>query len=105
MKERRCLLKWRPQEVLGKDFQVYGSTEEPLFLAKDVAEWIDYSFKDSRKTARDVSKMLRTVDEDEKMVGTLFLSCKTREAWFLTEHGVYEVLMQSRKPIAKQFIR
>ena len=23
--------------------------------------------------------------------------------WFLTEDGLYEVLMQSRKPIAKQF--
>lgn len=23
--------------------------------------------------------------------------------WFLTENGLYEVLMQSRKPIAKQF--
>ena len=25
------------------------------------------------------------------------------EAWFLTEDGLYEVLMQSRKPIAKEF--
>lgn len=25
--------------------------------------------------------------------------------WFLTEHGLYEVLMQSRKPIAKEFKR
>lgn len=23
--------------------------------------------------------------------------------WFLTDDGLYEVLMQSRKPIAKQF--
>ena len=26
-----------------------------------------------------------------------------RVSWFLTEDGLYEVLMQSRKPIAKQF--
>ena len=25
------------------------------------------------------------------------------KAWFLTENGLYEVLMQSRKPIAKEF--
>ncbi|HII4514490.1 TPA: phage antirepressor [Clostridium perfringens] len=89
--------------VLGKNFKVYGTTENPLFLAKDVAEWIDYSYKDSRKTARDTSKMLKTIDEEEKLVGTLFLSGQNREAWFLTEDGLYEVLMQSRKPIAKEF--
>ena len=47
--------------------------------------------------------MLNTVDEDEKLNGTLFLSGQNRKVWFLTEAGVYEVLMQSRKPIAKQF--
>ena len=29
------------QEVLGKDFTIYGTLEEPLFLAKDVADWIE----------------------------------------------------------------
>ncbi|HAT4185755.1 phage antirepressor [Clostridium perfringens] len=91
------------RKVLGKDFKVYGTIENPLVLAKDVAEWIDYSYKDSRKTARDTSKMLKTIDEEEKLVGTLFLSGQNREAWFLTEDGLYEVLMQSRKPIAKEF--
>lgn len=91
------------RKVLGKDFKVYGTTENPLVLAKDVAEWIDYSYKDSRKTARDTSKMLKTIDKEEKLVGTLFLSGQNREAWFLTEDGLYEVLMQSRKPIAKEF--
>lgn len=91
------------RSVLGKNFKVYGTTENPLFLAKNVAEWIDYSYKDSRKTARDTSKMLKTIDEEEKLVGTLFLSGQNREAWFLTEDGLYEVLMQSRKPIAKEF--
>ena len=31
------------QEVLGKHFTVYGTADEPLFLAKDVAEWIEHS--------------------------------------------------------------
>lgn len=82
------------QEVLGKEFKMYGTFEEPLFLAKNVAEWIEHS---------DVSTMLRTVDQDEKLVQTLFASGQGREMWFLTENGLYEVLMQSRKPIAKQF--
>lgn len=48
--------------------------------------------------------MLLTIEDDEKLRGTLFLSGQNREMWLLTEDGVYEVLMQSRKPIAKQMI-
>lgn len=84
----------KEQEVLGKDFKVYGSVDEPLFLAKDVANWIEHS---------DVSMMLKKIDEDEKLLQRLFVSGQNREMWFLTENGLYEVLMQSRKPIAKQF--
>ena len=92
------------QEVLGKDFKIYGTIAEPLFLAKDVAEWIEYD-----KTQ--VGKMLRTVDEDEKIkllcgrnnVTVSSKARKTQQAWFLTEDGLYEVLFQSRKPLAKQF--
>lgn len=86
------------QEVLGKQFRVYGTAEEPLFLAKDVAEWIEYSVSN-------VSKMLAAVDDEEKTIHTISTSGSNyqTEAWFLTEDGLYEVLMQSRKPIAKQF--
>ena len=84
------------QEVLGKHFAVYGTVDEPLFVAKDVAEWIEYDVSS-------VNKMLDKIDEDEKLVGTLFRSGQNREAWFLTENGLYEVLMQSRKPLAKEF--
>ena len=82
------------QEVLGKHFTVYGTADEPLFLAKDVAEWIEHSKP---------SIMIDTVDEDEKLRETIFTSGQNREVWFLTENGLYEVLMQSRKPLAKAF--
>ena len=80
-------------EILGKRIQMYNSIEYPLFLASDVAEWIEHS---------QTSKMVKSVDDDEKLMGTLFLSGQNRDAWFLTEDGLYEVCMQSRKPIAKQ---
>ena len=89
------------REVLGKEFKIYGDFENPLFLAKDVAEWIEYS--KTGKGAYDVSKMLNTVDDIEKLSGTIFVSGQNREMRFLTEDGLYEVLMQSRKPIAKEF--
>lgn len=84
------------QEVLGKQFRVYGTAEEPLFLAKDVAEWIEYD-------TSSVHKMLANVDDDEKVRKNVPTLGGTQESWFLTENGLYEVLMQSRKPIAKQF--
>ena len=80
------------EEVLGQQFNVYGDYENPLFLAKDVATWIEYGISN-------VSKMVKNVDEDEKKV----IRTKSTSATFLTEQGLYEVLMQSKKPIAKQF--
>ena len=84
------------QEVLGKDFHIYGTVEEPLFLAKDVAKLIEHS--NSRM-------MLKNIDEDEKVVNNVYTLGGTQEMLFLTEAGLYEVLFQSRKPIAKQFKR
>jgi prophage antirepressor-like protein len=84
------------QEVLGKQFKVYGTAEEPLFLAKDVAEWIEYD-------TSSVHKMLANVDDDEKVRKNVPTLGGTQESWCLTENGLYEVLMQSRKLIAKQF--
>ena len=82
------------REVLGKHFRMYGDIENPLFLAKDVAEWIEHS---------NPRMMLQNIDEDEKVVNNVYTPGGNQEAWFLNEDGVYEVLMQSRKPIAKQF--
>ena len=51
--------------------------------------------------------MLKKIDEDEKVKvrpkQSLGLLTNNNEYWFLTEDGFYEVLMQSRKPIAKAF--
>lgn len=59
---------------------------------KDVAECIGYN-------ASSTNKFLSTVDDDEKLNGTIFRLGQNREMWFLSEDGLYEVLMQSRKPI------
>ena len=72
-----------------------------MVLAKDVAEWIEYD-------GTSVSSMCKLVDEDEvvKMFCTLSYSNNhpkqviptgSANRLFLTEDGLYEVLMQSRK--------
>ena len=89
------------RKLLNKHFKIYGDFDNPLFLAKDVAEWIDYSKKSNG--SYDVNSMLRMVDEDEKLIRKISVSGRNRNMWFLTEDGFYEVCMQSTKPNAKQF--
>jgi anti-repressor protein len=80
--------------VLNKPFKIYGNYEKPLFLAKDIANYIEHNKP---------FEMLQSIDESEKLKAILSLSGQKREYWFITEDGLYEILMQSRKPIAKQF--
>lgn len=80
--------------LCGQEFTIYGTPTDPLFLAKDVAEIIEH---------QQVSRMVELVEDDEKLMCLVSTSGQNREMWFLTEQGLYEVLMQSRKPIAKQF--
>jgi prophage antirepressor-like protein len=84
----------KQENLLGKNFSIFGDLENPLFLAKDVAAWIEHS---------NPTEMVRGIDDDEKLNSTILSSGQNRDVIFLTENGLYEVLMQSRKPIAKQF--
>lgn len=81
-------------ELLGRQFTVYGTVENPLFKAKDIATIIEHP---------NITRMLSLVDDDEKGVNQLLTPGGNQQVWMLTEGGLYEVLMQSRKPIAKQF--
>ena len=83
-------------ELLGHQFTVYGTAENPMFLAREIAECIDYD-----KTS--LNKLVASVDDDEKGRNIIPTPGGNQQVWFLTEDGLYEVLMQSRKPIAKQF--
>ena len=92
------------REILGKNVKVYGTIDEPLFLAKDVASWIEHS---------NVSKMISDaeLDKEDTFNGVIDITysygngtrTRSQESLFLTEDGLYEVFMQSRKPIAKDF--
>ena len=58
-KEKLQVLK--QTELLGQQLTVYGTMEQPLFLAKDVAEWIEHS---------NTASMLQSIDADEKALMT-----------------------------------
>lgn len=97
--EEKVLTVVQETVILGKNIQMYGSIEFPWFLAKDVAEWIDYSKSNGKYQ---ISNMLKKVDDDEKGLKSFNTLGGVQETWFLTEDGLYECCMRSTKPVAKQ---
>lgn len=91
-------------EVVGKIqfdnkmLDVYCSVNEPLFKAADIAEIIEYS-------AGNTWKLLEMCEEDEKLTLPTVVGCQRRTASFVTELGLYNILAQSRKPIARKWRR
>jgi anti-repressor protein len=65
-------------------------------MAKEVANWIEYD-------ESSVHKLVAMVEETEKVRKNVPTLGGNQDMWFLTEDGLYEVLFQSRKPIAKEF--
>ena len=87
-------------EFDGDVLPVWCDVNEPLFKAVDVARLLDYS---CGKTTR----MLELVEEDEKLDTVIRFpgQSQARKAWFITELGLYNLLSQSRKPIARKWRR
>ena len=89
------------REVCGKQFRVWGTPEKPLFLAKDVAEWLGY------EGGRVAYNMCRILNKDEKVKCTALLprgnGYQRQTTLFLNEKGLYKVTMRSNKPNAIPF--
>lgn len=68
--------------------------DEVWFIAKDVCEVLELS---------DVSMSVKRLDEDEKLVQTLFVSGQNRQIMSVNESGLYELIFTSRKSEAKEF--
>lgn len=79
--------------ILGLELNIYGDTENPLFLVKDIAEAIGHS---------NPSKMLEVVGgKDEVTSGYVIDSIgRKQEMNLLSENQVYRILMRSDKPAA-----
>lgn len=82
----------------GKLLDVYVSLDNPIFMASDIAKMIEYS-------EGNTWKMLSVCEEDEKLNLPLVVAGQRRSVSFVTEHGLYNILAQSRKPIARKWRR
>lgn len=81
-----------------KQLDVYQSVDKPLFKATDVANLIEYS-------SGNTWKMLGMCEEDEKLNLPMVVAGQQRSVSFITELGLYNVLSQSRKQIARGWRR
>ena len=77
---------------------VYSSLDEPIFKALDVANMIEYSDGNAWK-------MLEMCEDDEKLNLPIVVGGQRRNVSFVTETGLYNILSQSRKPIARKWRR
>lgn len=85
-------------EFDGKRLNVYSSLDEPIFRAKDIAEMIGYS-------EGNVWKMVKMCEADEKLNLPMVVAGQSRQVAFVTELGLYNILAQSRKLIARKWRR
>ncbi len=81
------------RDMMDYEINVYGSDEEPLFLAKDIAEWLEN---------KNPSQMLNLVDDDEKGLYKVYTPGGRQNQWLVTEDGLYEICMRSNLPKAKK---
>lgn len=79
-------------EILGKNIKMYGSVEEPYFVARDVADWLG---------ERDGYTVGRKVDNEDKDTQLLCTLGGIQKVTVFTEDGLYDACMLSRKKIAK----
>lgn len=82
----------------SRQLNVYTSLDEPIFRASDVAKMIDYSDGNTWK-------MLEMCEQDEKLNLPMVVAGQRRSVSFVTETGLYNILSQSRKPIARKWRR
>jgi len=69
---------------------------QPWFVAKDVASILGY------ETA---PKMTRNLEDDEKLVTTMWIAGQNREITLINEYGLYSAILKSRREEARAFKR
>lgn len=91
----------RPVGTITFDDQtlnVYMSLDDPIFRASDIGKMIGYSDGNTWK-------MLEMCEVDQKLNLPIVASGQRRVVSFVTETGLYNILSQSRKPLARKWRR
>lgn len=67
---------------------------EPWFVAKEICEVLNLS---------DTYMATKSIDDDDKLIQTLFVSGQNRQVTLINESGLYSLVLRSNKPEAKAF--
>jgi anti-repressor protein len=82
-----------PYDFAGKTVQILiDETGNPWWIGTEVCCALGLS---------DVSKSLKTLDSDEKLIRKLFVSGQNRDVWLINEPGLYRLISRSNKKRAK----
>lgn len=82
----------------NKIIPVYGDLDNPLFKASDISDLVEYG-------EGNTWNLVRLCEEDEHMVFPVIAAGQRRKVTFVTEMGLYNILSQSRKPLARTWRR
>ena len=86
------------EQILGKEVSILGTLNEPLFRAKDVSNWLGQT---------NTSQMVMCIPEEirDEHVKKIKVQNGATATWvnYLTEFGVYFVLMRSRNKEAVKY--
>lgn len=77
---------------------VYSSLNDPIFKASEIADMIEYSDGNTWR-------MMEMCEYDEKLLLPVVVAGQKRTVSFVTENGLYNILSQSRKPLARKWRR
>lgn len=83
-----------PFRFQENELNVIQFNDDPWFIAKEVCDVLNLS---------DTSMATRSLDEDEKLIQTLFVSGQNRQVTLINESGLYSLILRSKKAEAKQF--
>jgi prophage antirepressor-like protein len=83
----------------------YGTREVQVIQDEHLSPWWIAGEVCSILDIRDTSQAIGRLDQDEKLMRTLYVSGQNRELWTVNEYGLYSLILRSNKPEAKKFKR
>ena len=77
------------------EIRINKTGDNIIYCAKDLCNALDM--------VQAAESALRNLDEDEKLMRKIYTSGQRRDVLFVTESGMYALIIRSNKPVARKF--